>query len=73
MIVCSTAANAANGVRPLAGVLDPRTFGRVRVELGRCTICGAKAVYHSPEAQAQICEGCYARLIREENMREGIR
>jgi hypothetical protein len=66
-------ANAANGVQPLAGILDPRTFGRVRVELGRCTICGAKAVYHSAEAQTQICEGCYARLIREENARKGIR
>ena len=71
--LCNTGANVANGVRPLAGVLDYRTFGRVRVELGRCTICGAKAVYHSAEAQTQICEGCYSRLVREGNAREGVR
>jgi hypothetical protein len=72
--LCSTGANAANGVRPLSGVLDARTFGRVRVELGRCDVCGTgKAVYRSREAQAKICEGCYARLVREGNARVGVR
>lgn len=72
--LCSTGANAANGVRPLSGVLDPRSFARVKVELGRCDVCGAaKAVYRSREAQAKICEGCYARLVREGNARVGIR
>jgi hypothetical protein len=72
--LCSTGANAANGVRPLSGVLDPRSFARVKVELGRCDVCGAaKAVYRSREAQAKVCEGCYARLVREGNAKEGIR
>ena len=72
--LCSTGANAANDVRPLSGVLDPRSFARVRVEIGRCDVCGmGKAVYRSSEAQAKVCEGCYARLVREGNAREGIR
>ena len=72
--LCSTGANAANYVRPLSGVLDPRSFARVKVEIGRCDVCGvAKAVYRSREAQAKICEGCYARLVREGNAKEGIR
>jgi hypothetical protein len=72
--LCSTGATAANSVRPLSGVLDPRSFARVRVELGRCDVCGAaKAVYRSREAQAKICEGCYARLVREGNARVGVR
>ncbi len=72
--LCSTGATAANGVRPLSGVLDPRTFARVKVELGRCDVCGTgKAVYRSREAQAKICEGCYARLVREGNARVGVR
>ncbi|MDD3071707.1 MAG: hypothetical protein PHX88_10995, partial [Methanoculleus horonobensis] len=71
--LCNTGATVANGVRPLSGVLDPRTFARVKV-VGRCEICDtAKAVYCSREAQANICEGCYARLVREGNAREGIR
>ena len=72
--LCNTGAKVANGVRPLSGVLDPRTFGRVKVEIGRCDVCGAaKAVYRSREAQAKICEGCYARLVREGNARVGVR
>jgi energy-coupling factor transporter ATP-binding protein EcfA2 len=72
--LCSTAANVANGVRPISGVLDPGTFARVKVELGRCDICDSgKAVYRSREAQVGICEGCYARLVREGNAREGVR
>ena len=72
--LCNTVATAANGVRPLSGVLDPRSFARVRVEIGRCEICGAaKAVYRSSEAQTKVCEGCYSRLVREGNARVGVR
>ncbi|WP_067073145.1 hypothetical protein [Methanoculleus horonobensis] len=61
-------------VQPLPGVLDHRTFARAKVELGRCDVCGAgKAVYRSREAQAKVCEGCYARLVREWNTGEGVR
>jgi hypothetical protein len=59
-------------VQPLPGVLDHRTFERTKVELGRCEICREKrAVYRSREAK--VCEGCYARMVREWNGREGIR
>jgi len=59
---------------PLPGVLDHRTFARTKVELGRCDVCGAgKAVYRSREAQAKVCEGCYARMVRELNGRVGVR
>ncbi len=61
-------------VPPLPGILDFREFSRMKVDLGRCDICGTgKAVYHSREAQTGICEGCYSRLVREENAREGVR
>ena len=72
--VCTPLCNTvANGVRPLSGVLDPRTFARVRVEIGRCDICSAaKAVYRSREAQTNVCEGCYSRLVREWNGRAGV-
>ncbi|RXE56042.1 hypothetical protein ABH15_07555 [Methanoculleus taiwanensis] len=64
----------ATGVRPLPGLLDHRTFKRVSVDLGRCTICDTgRAAYHSREARASICQGCYARLVREGNAREGVR
>jgi len=59
---------------PLPGVLDHRTFARVKVEIGRCDVCGEKkAVYRSREAQVKVCEGCYARLVREWNRGEGVR
>ena len=58
----------------LSGVLDHREFSRVRVEIGRCDVCGAgKAVYHSREALTKLCEGCYARLVREWNKEGGVR
>ena len=61
-------------VRPLPGVLDHREFVRVRSAIGRCDICRAgKAVYHSREAQTNLCEGCYARLVREWNWGAGVR
>jgi len=73
--VCTPLCNTvANGVRPLSGVLDPRSFARVRVEIGRCDICGAaKVAYRSSEAQTNVCQECYARLVREGNAREGVR
>ncbi|WP_261597712.1 hypothetical protein [Methanoculleus formosensis] len=38
------------------------------------SVCGTgKAVYRSREAQAKVCEGCYARLVREWNKGEGVR
>ena len=53
---CNTGVNVANGVRPLPGVLDPRTFGRVKIELGRCDVCGVgKAAYRAHEAQTIVC------------------
>ena len=59
---------------PLSGVLDHREFLRVKVELGRCDLCDTgKAVYRSQEAQTSLCEGCYARLVREGNARAGVR
>ena len=67
-------AKVANAIRSLQGVLDHRTFSRVRADLGRCDICGkGKTVYRSQEAQAGICEGCYARLVREWNAKAGVR
>ena len=59
---------------PLPGILDHQTFKRVRVDLGRCDVCGAgKAVYRSREVQANLCEGCYSRLVREWNGQAGVR
>jgi len=66
---CKTGVRAA---RAPAGVLDRRAFERVKVEIGRCDVCGTgKAVYRSREAQAKVWEGCYARLMREGNRGEG--
>ena len=71
---CLRKAKQPGKVQPLPGVLDHRTFERVKSEIGRCDVCGAKkAVYRSREAQTKICEGCYARLVREWNCREGVR
>jgi hypothetical protein len=71
---CLKKARRPARVQPLPGVLDHRTFSRTKVELGRCDICGTgKAVYRSREVQAKVCEGCYARLVREWNGREGVR
>ena len=60
--------------QPLPGVLDHRMFERTKVDLGRCDVCKElKAVYRSREARTNICEGCYARLVREWNGRAGVR
>ena len=73
--LCNPVCNrVANVVHPLPGVLDYHEFERVKVDLGRCDLCDhGKAVYRSREARAKVCEGCYARLVRERNAREGIR
>jgi len=61
-------------VQPLPGVLDHRAFSRVRVDLGRGDVCDAgKVVYRSAADRVSICAGCYARLVREWNGREGRR
>jgi len=71
---CLRKAKRPGKVQPLPGVLDHRTFERVRTEIGRCDVCGAKkAVYRSREAQTNICDQCYARLVREWNKDEGVR
>ncbi|MCK9303631.1 MAG: hypothetical protein M0P35_10645 [Bacteroidales bacterium] len=71
---CLKKARRPAKVQPLPGVLDHRMFSRTKVELGRCDVCGTgKAVYRSREAQAKVCEGCYARLVREWNAGEGVR
>ena len=71
---CLKRAKRPAKVQPLPGVLDHRTFERTKIELGRCGLCAEKkAVYRSREAQANICEGCYTRLVREWNGREGVR
>lgn len=71
---CLKKAKRPGRMQPLPGILDFREFSRVKVDLGRCDLCGTgKAVYRSREAQANICEGCYARLVREWNGREGVR
>jgi len=71
---CLRKAKRPGKVQPLPGVLDHRGFERVKTGIGRCDVCGAKkAVYRSREAQTKICEGCYARLVREWNAGEGVR
>jgi ribosomal protein S14 len=71
---CLKKAKRPAKAQPLPGVLDHRTFARTKVELGRCDVCGEKrAVYRSREERAKVCEGCYARLVREWNGREGVR
>jgi len=58
---------------PLPGVLDHRHFRRETVSLGRCGCCGeGTAVYHSGDYLMNICEACYARLVREWNRGEGV-
>ena len=60
-------------VDPLPGLLDHRDFVRVKVVSGRCDVCheGA-AVFWSAEKQIGVCEGCYARMVREWNGEKGV-
>ncbi|MFA5398512.1 MAG: hypothetical protein WC346_21040, partial [Methanogenium sp.] len=58
---------------PLPTILDHQDFRRSTVSLGHCTLCGnGAAVYHSDNQRASVCEGCYARLVREWNRAEGV-
>ncbi|HPD11631.1 MAG TPA: hypothetical protein PLN56_11630, partial [Methanoregulaceae archaeon] len=58
---------------PIPGLLDHRDFTRTTIQLGRCGICdGGAAVYRCKEKQVTICEGCYARLVREWNQSKGV-
>ncbi|QYZ78233.1 hypothetical protein E2N92_01705 [Methanofollis formosanus] len=62
-----------SGAIPLPGVLDHREFTRVSTDLGRCDVCAeGKAVHRSGDGRVVLCEGCYARLVREWNMGKGI-
>ncbi len=62
------------GTFPLPGILDHRNFRRSAVCLGTCSLCGDNAaVYHSDIERASVCEGCYARLVREWNKGEGVK
>ena len=71
---CLKKARRSAKAQPQPGVLDHRAFSRTKVDLGRCDVCGTgKAVYRSREARAKVCEGCYARLVREWNKGKGVR
>jgi len=60
-------------INPLPGLLDHRDFVRVKVVSSRCDICheGA-AVFRCAEKQIGVCEGCYGKMVREWNDRNGI-
>jgi len=60
-------------IDPLPGLLDHRDFKRVKVVSGRCDVChkGA-AVFRCAEKQIGVCEGCYGKMVREWNDRNGI-
>ena len=46
-----------NAVRKISDFPVYRAFARVKVEIGRCDVCGEeRAVYRSREAQAKVCE-----------------
>jgi len=58
---------------PLPGLLDHRDFVRVKIPLNRCDIClEGIAVFRCAEKQVEVCEGCYARMVREWNEEKGI-
>ena len=57
----------------LPGVLDHQEFTRVKTDLGRCDVCEeGRAVFRSADGQVVLCEGCYARLVRERNEKKGV-
>ncbi|MFA5003656.1 MAG: hypothetical protein WC502_11855, partial [Methanolinea sp.] len=58
---------------PLPGLLDHRDFARVKIPQDRCDICHERiAAFRCAEKQVDVCEGCYARMVREWNGRAGI-
>jgi len=60
-------------IDPLPGLLDHRDFIRVKVVSSKCDICheGA-AVFRCREKNVGVCDGCYARMVREWNLRAGV-
>ncbi len=57
-------------VRKISDFPVHRTFARVKVEIGRCEVCGEKkAVYQSREAQAGVWEERLARAPRAAGVR----
>jgi hypothetical protein len=60
-------------VDPLPGLLDHRDFVRVKMVSDRCDICQkSSAVFRCAEKNVGVCEGCYARMVREWNEKKGI-
>ncbi len=60
-------------INPLPGLLDHRDFVRVKVVSSRCDIChDGGAVFRCAEKQVCVCEGCYAKMMREWNVNNGI-
>jgi hypothetical protein len=60
-------------IDPLPGLLDHRDFIRVKVVSGRCNICHKDAAFfRCAEKQIGVCEGCYRKMVREWNDRNGI-
>ena len=54
---------------PLPGMIDVDRMERVTVDIGRCTVCGLeKAVWSDRERGVAVCEGCWGREVREEEM-----
>lgn len=86
---CLKKARRPAEAQPLPGVLDHRTFERVKVDPGRCDVCDtekrstargrrrrryARNDFPGGEgARAPKVRGCYARLVRDGNAREGVR
>lgn len=60
-------------IDPLPGLLDHRDFIRVKVVSDHCDICHKDAaVFRCVEKQIGVCEGCYGKMVREWNDRNGI-
>jgi hypothetical protein len=61
-------------INPLPGLLDHGDFKRVKVVSGRCDICHeGSAVFRCAEKDVSVCEGCYARMMREWNEEKGVK
>jgi hypothetical protein len=58
---------------PLPGTIEISRCSRVRVDVGKCSICGiAKAVWIDHEAGVKLCENCYGRGLRKEAVESGV-
>lgn len=61
-------------VDPIPGLLDHHDFKRVRVVSSKCDICHeGSAIFRCAEKQVSVCEGCYARMVREWNEEKGVK